>query len=82
MEPFPNISPNPTSQNAGVPMQKSIRFFIRIFPVFFALVNPPAKLYNNKAPMNTAWRYKKTRLALDYYKLLPAVHLLISLNAA
>ena len=39
----PNIMPNPTNQNAGVPIQKSIKFFIRILPVFLALVNPASQ---------------------------------------
>lgn len=59
-EPFPNIKPNPTSQKAGVPIQKSIRFFIKIFPVFFALVNPASHMENpacikktKAAPNNT-----------------------------
>ena len=38
--PVPNIMPKPTSQKHGVPIQKSIRFFIRMLPVFFALVKP------------------------------------------
>ena len=32
--------PKPNSQKHGVPMQKSIRFFIRMLPVFFARVKP------------------------------------------
>ena len=31
-----NMMPKPTSQKHGVPMQKSIMFFIRMLPVFFA----------------------------------------------
>ena len=58
--PLPNITPKPTSQNAGVPIQKSIRFFIRMLPVFFALVKPasqsekPACIKNTRAvPIST-----------------------------
>ena len=36
----PSRSPNPMRIKATVPMQKSIRFFIRILPAFFALVKP------------------------------------------
>ena len=39
-EPAPNINPKPSIQKIGVPKQKSIRFFIIIFPAFFALVKP------------------------------------------
>ena len=35
-----NMMPKPTSQKHGVPMQKSIMFFIRMLPVFFARVRP------------------------------------------
>ena len=51
----PSRSPKPIRINATVPMQKSIRFFIRILPAFFALVNPvstiakPACIQNTRA---------------------------------
>ena len=58
--PAPNIRPKPTSQKQGVPMQKSIRFFIRMLPVFFALVKPASHMakpacikYTRAAPSRT-----------------------------
>ena len=36
----PNMMPKPKIQNTGVPMQKSMRFFIKMLPVFFARVRP------------------------------------------
>ena len=36
----PSNKLNPIRINVTVPIQKSIRFFIMIFPAFFALVNP------------------------------------------
>ena len=45
--------PNPTSQKQGVPMQKSIIFFIRMFPVFFALVSPASQSENPACMKNT-----------------------------
>ena len=38
--PVPNMIPNPIIQKVGVPIQKSIRFFIMIFPAFLARVKP------------------------------------------
>ena len=34
------MMPKPVSQNKGVPMAKSIRFFMIMLPAFFALVKP------------------------------------------
>lgn len=36
----PSISPNPIRMKTTVPMQKSIRFFMMMFPAFLALVIP------------------------------------------
>ena len=36
----PRSKENPMRINTTVPMQKSIRFFIRMLPAFFALVKP------------------------------------------
>ena len=36
----PIISVYPKSENTTVPMQKSIRFFMMMFPAFLARVNP------------------------------------------
>ena len=38
------MMPKPISQNTGVPMQKSIRFFISMLPVFFARVKPASHM--------------------------------------
>ena len=39
--------------NITVPIQKSIRFFIMIFPVFFALVKPASTIANPACIQNT-----------------------------
>ena len=70
----PNIRPKPTSQKQGVPMQKSIRFFIRILPVFLARVKPashiekPACIKNTSAaPIRTHIVF--TELYINFYLL-------------
>ena len=40
--------------NTTVPIQKSIKFFIKIFPVFFALVNPASTIANPACIQNTS----------------------------
>ena len=45
--------PNPISQKHGVPIQKSIIFFIRILPVFFARVSPASQSANPACIKNT-----------------------------
>ena len=58
---FPSIpsqsSPNrrlkPMRINTTVPMQKSIRFFIRMFPVFLALVKPASHIAKPACIQNT-----------------------------
>ena len=40
--------------NIGVPMQKSIRFFMIMFPAFFALVNPVSTMANPHCMKNTS----------------------------
>ena len=42
----PSINPAPRRTNTTVPIQKSIRFFIIIFPAFFALVKPVSTIAN------------------------------------
>ena len=44
--PAPNIRPKPTSQKTGVPIQKSIRFFIIMLPAFLARVKPVSTIAN------------------------------------
>ena len=43
---FPNMIEYPKSKKATVPKQKSIKFFIMIFPAFFRLVNPASTIAN------------------------------------
>ena len=80
----PNIRPKPTSQKQGVPMQKSIRFFIRILPVFLARVKPashiekPACIKNtNAAPIRTHIVF--TELYINFY-LLSMLSLMLFIN--
>ena len=49
----PSKSPKPRRINTTVPIQKSIRFFIRMFPAFFALVNPVSTIANPACIQNT-----------------------------
>ena len=51
---LPNMMPKPTSQNSGVPIQKSIRFFIIMLPEFLALVNPASTIANPACMKNTS----------------------------
>ena len=58
--PVPNMMPKPKSQKMGVPIQKSMRFFIRILEVFLARVNPASHIAKpacikktSAAPSNT-----------------------------
>ena len=62
--PLPNIMPKPTSQNSGVPMQKSIRFFIRMFPAFFARVNPASHMANPACIKKAKAAPKSTQMVL------------------
>jgi hypothetical protein len=53
------MKPQPIAQKTREPMQKSIRFFMRIFVEFFARVRPvstkanPACMKNTRAPVMT-----------------------------
>ena len=40
--------------NMGVPMQKSIRFFMMMFPAFFARVKPVSTIANPHCMKNTS----------------------------
>ena len=62
--PEPNMMPKPTSQNIGVPMQKSIRFFIRMFPVFFARVKPASHMEKPACIKNTSAAPSSTQIVL------------------
>ena len=66
----PRKRPKPIRINITVPMQKSIRFFISIFPAFFALVKPvstiakPACIQNtNAAPIKNHTPYTSLCIA-------------------
>ena len=50
---LPNIIPNPIIQYTGVPIQKSIRFFIMMLPAFLALVRPDSRIANPACIKNT-----------------------------
>ena len=68
-----NITPKPTSQKQGVPIQKSIIFFIRILPVFLARVRPAshkAKPACMKNTMNAATNVQVTSAEL-YIRITP-----------
>ena len=49
----PSKSEKPIRMNITVPIQKSIRFFIMIFPAFFALVKPVSTMANPACIQNT-----------------------------
>ena len=49
----PRNSPKPIRINVTVPIQKSIRFFIRIFPEFFALAKPVSTIAKPACIQNT-----------------------------
>ena len=58
------MAPNPKSQKQGVPMQKSIRFFIKILPVFFARVNPASHMEKPACIKNTSAAPSSTQIVL------------------
>ena len=60
----PNIIPNPTSQKAGVPIQKSIRFFTRILPVFLLRVKPASHIANPACIKKTIAAPSSTQIVL------------------
>ena len=62
--PVPNITPKPNSQKQGVPMQKSIRFFIRMLPVFFARVKPASHMEKPACMKNTSAAPSSTQIVL------------------
>ena len=68
--PAPNIRPKPTSQNTGVPMEKSIRFFIRMLPEFFARVNPVSHMAKPACMKNTRAAPSRTQMVFtdEYIK--------------
>ena len=71
--PVPNIKANPIAQYVSIPIQKSIVFFIIIFPEFFALVKPvstmakPACIKNTSIPpinVHVQFRFVCTKSAV------------------
>jgi hypothetical protein len=46
VEVVPNMSPNPMAQKVMEPMEKSMRFFIKMFTAFLARVNPASTMAN------------------------------------
>ena len=49
----PSKSENPMMMNTTVPIQKSIRFFMMMFPAFLALVNPVSTIAKPACIQNT-----------------------------
>ena len=49
----PNMNPNPTTANASVPTEKSIRFFITMLPAFLARVMPASSIAKPGCIKNT-----------------------------
>ena len=71
---LPQSNAYPTNKNATVPKQKSIKFFIMMFPAFFARVNPastiakPACMKNtNAAPI----KYQIANISLSIFSFPP-----------
>ena len=62
--PAPNIMPKPMSQKQGVPMQKSIRFFIRMLPVFLARVKPASHMEKPACMKKTSAAPNRTQMVL------------------
>ena len=58
------MSPKPTSQKAGVPMQKSMRFFMRMLPVFFARVKPASHMEKPACMKKTSAAPNSTQMVL------------------
>ena len=50
----PLMSPKPSTRNATVPTQKSIRFFMMMLPAFFARVKPVSTMANPACMKNTS----------------------------
>jgi len=64
----PNMRPKPSIQNATLPRQKSIRFFIMMFPAFFARVKPVSTIANPACMKNTSTVPNKTQsVSTDTY---------------
>ena len=73
MAPDPaNISPKPRIQYVGVPMQKSIRFFMRMLPVFLARVKPASHMAKPAYIRKTRAAPSRTQMVLtDEYICFP-----------
>ena len=63
-EPAPNMMPKPKSQKQGVPIQKSIKFFIRMLPVFLARVKPASHMEKPACMKNTSAAPSSTQIVL------------------
>ena len=66
--PSPNIKPKPKSQNSGVPIQKSIRFFMIMLPAFFARVKPVSTIAKPACIKNTSAAPNSTHIVLTALK--------------
>jgi hypothetical protein len=56
--------PNPKNQYKIVPIEKSIMFFMMMFPAFFARVNPVSTIANPACIKNTSAAATKTQMVL------------------
>ena len=59
-----NMMPKPTSQKMGAPMQKSIRFFMMIFPAFLARVKPVSTMAKPACMKKTSAADTSTHMVL------------------
>ena len=66
--PSPNIKPKPKSQNSGVPIQKSIMFFMIMLPAFFARVKPVSTIAKPACIKNTSAAPNSTHIVLTALK--------------
>ncbi len=66
-----NIRPNPITQKIGVPIAKSIKFFIIILPAFFALVKPVSTIAKPACMKNTSAAPIRTHVVSADEKICP-----------
>jgi organic radical activating enzyme len=69
----------PIRINTTVPIQKSIRFFMMMFPVFFALVNPASTMANPACIQNTRAAPAKNQTANTLPDTVSSINVLISI---
>ena len=69
--PAPNMMPKPKSQYSGVPIQKSMRFFMRMLPVFLARVKPASHMAKPACMKKTRAAPRSTQMVLTAEKDIP-----------